>query len=220
MASKSQDLRRYTDLTAVFSLLAGRKLTLRDTENWDDANDRYFLDLYKRSKRLKSVLAVCFVQASERYHFWQVFAPGRSGVRILFNRELLFRALSVRPDVRMQPVRYLLLDQARKVEIDQFPFVKRYGFKDEREFRVIYESSDLSKNFDIPIPLRCIESIKLNPWLHPDLFYYVEKVIKSIKGCSSLVVEQSRLINNETWQHAGDKAMTGIREAIKHGKDS
>jgi hypothetical protein len=174
MATNYADLRRYTDLTALFFLLAESKLTLRDTETWDDANDRYYVDLYKQSRELNAVLAVCFVQASERYHFWQVFAPGRSGVRIRFNREKLLRALQRRPDVRMQPVRYLLLDQVGAVEIDQFPFVKRYGFKDEKEFRVIYGSSSWRKKFDIPIPLRCIESIKLNPWLHPDLFRHVK----------------------------------------------
>jgi hypothetical protein len=33
------DLRRYTDLTSLFSLLVEKKLALRDPQNWDDVND-------------------------------------------------------------------------------------------------------------------------------------------------------------------------------------
>jgi len=208
MKRKPKSLRRYTDLTSLFYLLSERKLTLRDPGNWDDANDRYYLGLYKSSKNLQSVLALCFLGASERYHFWQIFAPGRSGVRIRFKTSELFRAVSGQPGLRMERVRYRLLDDIASVPIDQFPFVKRYGFKDEYEFRMVYESRTRKvRSFDVAIPLSCIHSIKLNPWLHPDLFPHVKKAILSVKACGSLDVVHSRLINNERWKRAGDKVV-------------
>lgn len=60
-------LRRYTDLPALIYLLSERKLTLLDPKSWDDQNDAYYLELYREKKRLSSVLALCFTQASETY---------------------------------------------------------------------------------------------------------------------------------------------------------
>jgi hypothetical protein len=55
-------LRRYTDLTALIYLLRKRKLTLLDPSSWDDSNDSHYLTLYKEKRKLKSVLALCFMQ--------------------------------------------------------------------------------------------------------------------------------------------------------------
>lgn len=65
-------LRRYTDLTALIYLLRKRKLTLLDPGSWDDSNDSHYLTLYKEKRKLKSVLALCFMQTDERYHHWSV----------------------------------------------------------------------------------------------------------------------------------------------------
>lgn len=73
MAKKEAYLRRYTDLSALFYLLAERKLTLLDPRRLDDKNDYYCLRQYRIKQNIQSVLALCFVQASERYHFWRVF---------------------------------------------------------------------------------------------------------------------------------------------------
>jgi len=208
MTTKSDDLRRYTDLTALFSLLSERKLVLRDPRNWDDANDRYYMNQYKKAKKLKSVLAVCFVQSPERYHFWQVFAPGRSGVQIQFKRNEFLRAVERETGVRMGSVRYELLKRIRVADIDDLPFVKRQGFEDENEFRIIYESStETITQSGISIPLSCIESVKLNPWLYRDTFPHVRKALRKIHGCGLLTVEHSHLIESETWKKAADAAV-------------
>jgi hypothetical protein len=205
------DLRRYTDLSALFYLLGERQLTLRDPAHWDDKNDSYYLSLYKESsKDLKSVLALCFVTCSERYHLWQVFGAGRNGVRIRFKSAELFRAVKDQPGLRMERVRYKYLQEIEDVPIRQFPFVKRHGFIDESEFRMVYESSDTISKFDIPIPLSCIRNIKLNPWLPRDLFSHVKKAIRGIDGCSSLDILHSHLIDNEQWKRAGDRAVAKL----------
>lgn len=108
----------------------------------------------------------------------------------------------------MERVKYRLLDDIESVPVDQLPFVKRYGFKDEYEFRMVYESRARKVgSFDVAIPLSCIHNIKFNPWLHPDLFPYVKKAILAVKGCGSLHVVRSSLIDNETWKRAGDKVV-------------
>ena len=61
---------RYTDSPALVYLLKEQKVTLLDPQSWDDSNDSYYLRLYRERKRLQSVLALCFTQASETYHHW------------------------------------------------------------------------------------------------------------------------------------------------------
>jgi hypothetical protein len=203
-------LRRYTDLSALIYLLAEQKITLLDPQSWDDRNDSYYLSLYKKSKNLKSVLALCFTMASERYHFWRVYGVGLSGVRIRFKRKELLDAVRKTQGLRMESVEYPKLDKIDKttLPISKFPFVKRYAFKDEIEFRMVYESEkERITKLDIPISLSCIDKIVLNPWLHPDLFYHVREALCSIKDCRSLTIVHSKLIDNKRWQAAGDKAI-------------
>ena len=80
----------------------------------------------------------------------------------------------------MESVEYLRLNDVGRLRASKFPFVKRYEFADEREFRMIYESdSQQVPKLDIVIPLSCISRIVLSPWLHPDLFSHVKEVLCS-----------------------------------------
>jgi hypothetical protein len=210
MTKRPRYLRRYTDLAALFYLLNKQSITLLDPQTWDDRNDSYYLRLYKKKRKLKSVLALCFTEHSERYHFWRVFGAGSSGVRIRFRRADLLEAVEEQSGLRYQTVEYVKLSRIGEVSVpvSEFPFVKRYGFQDEKEFRMIYESEseELSK-LDVRIPLKCIDKIVLSPWLHPDLFSHVEEAIQSIKGCDSVRIVHSSLIDNEKWKSAGRRAI-------------
>src|SRR5882762_1657631 len=169
MSQKS--LRRYTDITALSYLLSNESITLLNPRTWDDRNDSYFLSLYKKKKKLASVLALCFAQAAETYHHWKVFAPGPAGVCIHFRREDLLEALGAYNGVRSDTVDYKTIDELTENQpgIDKLPFVKRIVFKDELEFRIIYESKKekLPKR-DFPVPRSAIEKVTLSPWIYPD----------------------------------------------------
>jgi hypothetical protein len=216
-------LRRYTDMAALFYLLREQKITLLDPQSWDDRNDSHYLGLYKQSKEgLKSVLALCFTKATERYHFWRVFTNGSSGVRVRFRRRNLLEAVAEyagkalatdeNTTLRMESVKYLHLNAIGTVPVSKFPFVKRYAFQDEKEFRMVYESKIQVPKFEIPIPLSsCIDKIVLNPWLHPDLFSHVKALLHSIKNCRSMRIEQSKLIDNEKWKSAGEARVGPLR---------
>jgi hypothetical protein len=97
-------LRRYTDLTALIYLLRNSKLTLLDPNSWDDSNDSYYLTLYREKRKLKSVLALCFTETDERYHYWRVFASGASGVCIRFNRSGLAAAVQDQLGLQMKRI--------------------------------------------------------------------------------------------------------------------
>jgi hypothetical protein len=141
MSSGDKFLRRYTDLTSLFYLLSTQTLTLLSPQKWEDRNDSFYLDLYKKRKQLKSLLALCFTAAPERYHLWQVFGARESGVRIRFRREDLMSEIKRYPELRVDAVDYVKLDEIENLSqpIGKFPFLKRIGFQDEKEFRIIYE---------------------------------------------------------------------------------
>ncbi|HXC32433.1 MAG TPA: DUF2971 domain-containing protein [Verrucomicrobiae bacterium] len=207
----AKDLRRYTDLSRLFYLLAERKLTLLDASGWDDRNDRYCLRRYREAKGHKSVLALCLVQSSERYHLWKVFGVGASGVRIKFKREALLEAVDKVEGVLHDKVKYLTLKElGGSFSEDRLPFLKRYGFLEEEEYRLVYGSDKELTKFDIDIPPDCIESVKLNPWLDADSFGRVREAIRKVNSCwKSLEVAQSTLIDNEKWREFADR-VSGI----------
>jgi hypothetical protein len=203
----AKHLRRYTDLSRLFYLLAERKLTLLDPSGWDDRNDRYCLRRYREAKGHESVLALCFVQSSERYHLWKVFGAGASGVRIKFKREALIKTVNKVPGILHHEVEYLKLPElAGSFSVDRLPFLKRYGFLEEEEYRLVYGSDKKLPKFDIDIPPGCIESVKLNPWLDADSFERVKDAIRKVDSCwKSLKVAHSSLIDNEKWREFADR---------------
>ena len=202
-------LRRYTDLPALIYLLTKKQITLLDPESWDDKNDSRYLQLYRERRKLKIVLALCFTQANETYHHWRVFGSGSGGVCISFKRSALLQALKKEPGVRAEEVKYLKLPEIRrkKAAIQDLPFLKRYPFEGENEFRVIYESQTARRpKLDIPVPLSCIYKITLSPWLHLVLSRDVKRMLRSIEGCAGLKIRRSTLISNEEWKRLGEAA--------------
>ncbi len=203
-------LRRYTDIPALVYLLTNKAITLLDPASWDDTNDSHFIKLYQEKKRFQSVLALCFTQNSETYHHWRVFANGSSGVCIEFEREQLLRSVRKQRGVRTGQVRYLKLDEIKnlKPSAKNLPFLKRYPFEQENEFRMILESHEVLKSLDISLPLSCIRRITLSPWLHPSLSAQIKKTIWRIEGCRLLDLARSTLISNEDWKAFGESAVS------------
>ncbi len=201
-------LRRYTDLPALIYLLSQKKLTLLDPQTWDDRNDAYYLRLYRDGNNMETVLALCFTQANETYHHWSVFANGPGGACISFKRKGLLSAVKKQSGVRIGPVRYSMLKEIRskKPSLQQLPFLKRFPFEDEREFRIIYESSAKESHLDIPISLSCIDKVTLSPWLNEALFTQVQETLLGLHGCSDIRVSRSTLISNEQWKKLGERA--------------
>jgi hypothetical protein len=209
VATLKRYLRRYTDIPALIYMLREKQITLLDPETWDDTNDSYFLTLYREKKKLGSVLAVCFTRESETYHHWKVFASGASGVCITFRREELLQAIEKQRGIRTGQVRYLKLDDIResKAALQTLPFLKRHPFKQESEFRIIYESPTRIPSLDIPISLSCIQRVTLSPWLHPALSEHVNATLRAVIGRADIKLVRSTLIGNADWKTFGESAV-------------
>jgi hypothetical protein len=198
-------LRRYTALPQLFHMLATRKITLLSPETWDDRNDASFLESYKKRRKLKSVLALCFTEAPEQYHHWKVFAGGASGVRIEFDGARLLEQVARVRGIRAGAVVYKKIDDIRKQspKAEELPFLKRYPFRDEMEFRIVYEDKRAVLGAkDIPFELSAIRRIVLSPWLPAALVPTVKNIVRGVDGCTALKVTRTTLVENEEWKRS------------------
>jgi hypothetical protein len=200
-------LRRYTSLPNLLYLLNNKCITLLDPQSWDDKNDSYFMMLYKEKQNFKSVLALCFADNSEKYHLWKIYAGNASGVGIVFNFRKLLANIDI-DGIKSEYVDYQYIQDLEKqnLEISQLPFLKRWAFHEENEFRIIFESiSEERTSKDITISIDCISKIIFNPWIPESIFKSVKSVIRKIDGCDSIRIDRSNLINTERWKSIGEK---------------
>ena len=132
---------------------------------------------------------------------------------MLFRSKLINFAKSI-PGVRSGAVKYMTLGKiedeikAKKLELSELPFIKRYAFRHEEEFRLIYESveaSDADKiAHQVKIPLSIIHGVTLSPWMPIPLFEATQKILSSIPGCDAITIGRSELIENERWKRNVD----------------
>jgi hypothetical protein len=208
MTKKSpQYLRRYTSLPILLDILSKRKITLLDPDSWEDRNDAYFIKSYKSKMMLETVLAICFSTKDETFHHWKVFSPGVSGVYIEFDGPALLKSIQGGEFRHRAAIyKYILELKAKKPDVGLWPFLKRAPFKDEGEYRIIYQNKNSKVTHkEIAIQLQYINKIMLSPWLPREVAKNVSSVIRSIAGCSNLVVRRSSLIETESWKASIDE---------------
>ncbi len=201
-------LLRYTDLTALIDILAIRRLTLLQPGSWDDRSDRRSIEAYRSECGYASVLALCFSEARPTFHHWRVFAPGNSGVCLQLNFEVLRSALAEQ-DVRLAPVRYATLNELRAAppSTDDLPFVKQSAFRDEREWRALWQSATEARgSLAVTLPIQAIERVTLSPSLPAPLDESIKDTLRSIPGCEKLRVYRSQLLSNDAFEAAGGVA--------------
>jgi hypothetical protein len=201
--------RRYTNLAATIHLLSEKSITLLNPAVWDDKNDAYFMSEYKRHKNAKTVLAICFAECPETYHHWRVFSHGPDGVCIEFEKNKLLEAFNGDSKIKMDAVEYELIKDAGKQEaisLERLPFLKRYPYRDEQEYRIIYVDDKKSMDFkSYPIELGCIRRITLSPWIAKNLGRSVKDVLKYLSGHTKIEIARSTLTNNEKWRALTEK---------------
>ncbi|MBD8699291.1 hypothetical protein IFT54_05610 [Sphingomonas sp. CFBP 13714] len=205
MTKRENILKRYTTLAGAIDLLVEGRVSLLDPSSWKDTNDTQFLRAYCNEVDKKSLYAACFTQEPETYHHWQVFAGTNEGVCIELDRAALLSSLTD-PNYFWGDVEYLTLDGIAKLDnVDAFrlPFMKRKGYIDEGEFRLLYQSDEEQKAvhcFDIE--RSWIKRIVLNPWMPDSLAKSVKKALGSIPDCKPIRIVRTTLIDNAQWKSA------------------
>ena len=194
-------LRRYTSLPFLIDILKEKRLTFVYPKYWDDKNDFNFVNKYKKDSDLTAVLALCFTEFRETYFHWKIYSDGVSGVCIEFDKDLLLTQFQKFKGIKSGYVDYKTLRQLDNNEID---FTKRFGFKEENEFRIIYEVPRGSpvKKFK-PIELNCIKRIIFSPWIPTPVYNANKAVLEEITKSNFIEIDRSTLTNNKTWKQLG-----------------
>ena len=208
---ESTFIRRYTSIAAVIDILRRKELPLLDPQTWDDRNDRYFMSLYKEDRGLGGLYGLCAATCRETYHHWRVFTDTADGACIEIRREPLEERLADLPGVRFGDVDYLILERVEALssaDVDRLPFVKRWGFQPETEYRIICETAEPQRAaLAIDFPVSLIGRIYLNPWLPASIAASLKETLQEIPGCSRLPIARSHLIDSGRWKSAGDKVV-------------
>lgn len=148
--------------------------------------------------------------APERYHHWKIFSSGIEGICLELKRGPLELSLPAH-QAFSGPVDYETLASVEKLtELDalRLPFLKRQGFSDEREWRIIAHRNDPHVTAcHVPIDRSWIHRVILNPWMPDTLASTVRAVIKSQPGCEKISVVSSHLTNSKRWKAAGDRML-------------
>lgn len=207
-------LKRFTSLAVALDMLVERRLTLLSPKTWDDQNDIAYLEAYRQKREVKKVFALCFTQAAETFHHWRVFAGGLEGVRINIDKHALLQSLVADPCYVWNDVEYLTLEKVaamREIDVFDMPFFKRFAFRDELEFRLLYECGDpKALVHHVPIERRWIKSITVSPWMPQTLLDSVKTAIHSIDGCKDVRVQKTNIREHDRW-------MGATKRIVDHG---
>lgn len=205
----SDYVKRYMKLEHAVLTLKKRQLFLPNPDQWDDSNDQEFVKIYRKHIDAKSVYAMCCTMSPERYHHWRIFTDKEqaSGVCIEFKRAPLQAALNTLPFVRAQRVEYIPIKDLRGLgfSTEDLPFIKRVGYKDEREWRVLVTLPESQKRvFKIGFDLACVHRIILNPWLNEDDRKQVRRALKPLVPDGAHITA-TYLRNSAEWKRLGKR---------------
>jgi hypothetical protein len=145
-------MRRYTELPYVVDYLHTEELALLNPASWDDRNDSFFIEEYARKSGAKSVYALCLADCAETYHHWRVFSHGSGGACIQFKKEEFLAAISNVVGLRSNRVIYKTIKELRQIkpDLEELPFLKRFAFQNEEEFRLFYTSTTHTRTTNSP----------------------------------------------------------------------
>ena len=194
---------RFTSFGSLLRLLETKSLTFSDPANWADRNDIHVLNEYGTRMKYQTVRALCFTQASETFHHWRVFAEGPDGVCIVFHRERLLSEIELNPHVRHEPVVYRQMKHLPKdpPSLADLPFQKRWPYRDELEYRAIFELPAKTKLARCAlIKGDCILEVKFSPWLKTAMVKQRRERLRCIEGWKNFKIYPTTILENEAWK--------------------
>lgn len=207
MTESVKVFRRYTELGSLLDMLKRQAITLLPPSSWDDKNDQLMMRTYAKSMKLKTLLALCLTSRGETYHHWKVFTDKTNGVCIHFKQDGFKKAMRS-ANVKVKKMQYLKLNEldSEVHHLEDLPFLKRFGFGDEGEYRAVYENKDAEPELKrVNIDLNIIEKITLNPWMPTAIFETVRPIIKNLQQGANFNVAHSSLIDNRGWREFAEQ---------------
>jgi hypothetical protein len=194
-------LKRYTSLPVLLDLLKRKRLVLLDPASWEDKNDSAILLEYKKRRKVDQVYALCFSQGDETIHHWKTFADGISGCCIEFDGKKLTEVLGKHPDLRYGPVVYRKIGYLanHSIKVDRIPFTKRWPYRCEEEYRVIWEGSSDNGCYEVEIDLRAITRITISQKMPAPVYNTIREYLREEFRDPDKRISRSTLYENRVW---------------------
>lgn len=182
-------------------MLKRKKLVLLDSVLWEDKNDSEIMLEYKKRKKLQALFALCFSQGDETIHHWKSFADGISGCCIEFDSKRLVALLKTLDDVRFGPVVYRKMKDLRDGTITEksIPFTKRWPYRCEEEFRIIWESRTPAPCYEIDFDLKLIRKITISQRMPAQVYSTIRQYLRSAFRNPDQRISRSTLYENPIW---------------------
>jgi Protein of unknown function (DUF2971) len=223
-------LYRIMPVHRVKELFEEEELVFLKPEAWKDPFENYlskvsFIDSYGITHHidyLNKVYGQCYSLGTETSLMWDAYTPNKDGVRIKIEKDKLinylksqkqYKASNFKSD-KVTYIRYgdlitkmkndkelIKLYKNQNSKLLDFFFEKRYEYRDEREFRIMYNANNdkehYGKLFKIKIPvLDLVDSVRFDPKM-PEI--ECEELIKYFKkkGMDGRKIRRSLLYKYE-----------------------
>jgi hypothetical protein len=191
-------LNRFTTIERMLEIIQSETLPMSDPIYWEDKNDSNILEIYKNKRGLKSLFATCFTKGTETIYHWGAFAIKSEACCIQIAGDELIATYSVKSGFTAQEVSYVRLNEMKRIVTsqDQLPFVKRYPYRNEEEFRIIFESKKSHNRPALILPRSLINKITINQHLSKEIYNLLNE---KIERDWNITVNRSTVIKNDQW---------------------
>ncbi|WP_127704977.1 DUF2971 domain-containing protein [Novosphingobium umbonatum] len=188
-------------LAAAIDMIINNRICLLNPDGWPDKNDIGFISKFISLRNVEAVRAICFTYAAETYHHWSVYGQS-DGVCVTFDfekmieffqdEEFFWGFVEYYPNSKIRP---------EKLGPRDLCFTKRWAYKDEKEFRIMWSSS---RPFDGPkyvnFEHNCISSIQFSPWTYDAICKSLKDIfLKCLKGGEGVRIEKSKITYHGEW---------------------
>ena len=194
-------LNRYTTLPVLLDLLKRKRLVLLDPVSWEDRNDSEIVLEYKKRKGIEKLFALCFSHGDETIHHWKTFADGISGCCIEFDAAKLTDHLSSIDGIKHGPVVYRKMMDIDKgtIDVDKIPFTKRWPYRCEEEYRIIWEGCVPENQFEIEIDLQMIRKITISQRMPGQVYNTIREYLREGFQNPEKRINRSTIYENQMW---------------------
>ena len=175
-------------------------MVLLNPATWEDKNDAEPIINCRKNTEIPNIFAICFGIGVETIHHWNTYASGISGCCIEFDEIKLLNSFRQKEGIRYGDVEYKRISEVtrNKPKFNKIPFLKRYPYQCEKEFRIIWEGETNSKAVEFDIDLCSINKITLNQEMPDTIVDVIKGLCKEVSG-RALKINRSTLYQNEKW---------------------
>lgn len=202
MENPISKLNRFTTLPILLDMLERQKLTLLNPRLWEDKNDSEIILEYKSRKGIENLFALCFSHDDETIHHWKTYSNGPSGCVIEFDAKKLFAILDEIPGLKHGKIIYKKIDDVsskKRIELNDVPFTKRWPYRCEEEYRIIYETNEKMDFYEIEFPLSIIRKVTISQQMPEQIYNTIKKHLKGTAKDPDKRISRSTLYENQRW---------------------